>query len=83
MMLPENFKPEVLEKIRLEHLEAEIIALIADKLHIEVRDAMDLYYASELSSQIGEGLFGIQYLDASYLVEDLLMYEPHLTRASS
>jgi hypothetical protein len=67
-----------LESLLKESLEKEIIAIIAHMKEIGVREAIDIYYHSKLSSQIDEGIHGIQYLDAHYLAEDLMENEPEL-----
>ena len=59
-------------------LEEEIIAKLAEVRNIDLSDAMDTYYRSRLARQIANGDFGIQYLSAAYLVEDLIANEPDL-----
>lgn len=59
-------------------LEEEIIAKLAESRHIGLSEAMDVYYRSKLAGQIANGDFGIQYLSAAYLVEDLIANEPDL-----
>lgn len=59
-------------------LEEEIISKLAEARHIGLSDAMDIYYRSRLATQIANGDFGIQYLSAAYLVEDLIANEPEL-----
>jgi squalene cyclase len=67
-----------LESTYKQLLEKEIIAHLAEVKQLELREAMDIYYKSKLERQIDDGLFGIQYLDAKYLAEDLLDNEPEL-----
>jgi hypothetical protein len=67
-----------LESIHKESLEKDIIALIANKTGIDVRQAMDIYFHSKLSVQIDGGVYGIQYLDAQNLADDLMENEPEL-----
>jgi hypothetical protein len=67
-----------LESIHKESLEKDIIAIIANKAGIDVREAMDIYFHSGLSAQIDGGVYGIQYLDARYLADDLMENEPEL-----
>ena len=43
-------------------------------------DAMKLYYSSQLSQQVADGSYGIEQLDARYLLDDLQRYEPQLFR---
>ena len=59
-------------------LEEEIISKLAEVRHIGLSEAMDIYYRSKLAKQIADGDFGIQYLSAAYLVEDLVANEPDL-----
>ncbi|GHV81076.1 hypothetical protein AGMMS49944_28670 [Spirochaetia bacterium] len=39
---------------------------------------MDIYFHSRLSAQIDGGVYGIQYLDARNLADDLMENEPEL-----
>lgn len=59
-------------------LEEEIIAKLADEKGLSLDQAMDVFYRSRLARQISDGLYGIQYLSASYLVSDLIANEPDL-----
>ncbi len=56
-------------------LETNIIAYLAEKLQIDYRDAMKLYYDSRLSKQIEAGENGIDNLDYKNLAEDLIENE--------
>jgi hypothetical protein len=67
-----------LEKVLVEALECDVITSIARKKNIGIRKAMDTYYKSRLADQIDKGLFGIQYLDAEYLADDLIENEPNI-----
>lgn len=66
---------EELADLRKEHLDADIIAKLADRLGIGVRQATGIYYRSRLAQQINDGTYDIQSLAADYLVDDLLRYE--------
>ncbi|NHM16068.1 hypothetical protein GMI69_05245 [Eggerthellaceae bacterium zg-887] len=59
-----------------EQLEAEIVSIIAARLHLPPSQAMDVYYRSPLAWKIEEGEFGMQYLDASYLADEVLKVRP-------
>jgi hypothetical protein len=59
-------------------LEKDIVSMLSERKGITIREAMDIYYRSELSRQIDNGTYGIQYLNATYLVDDLLENEPAL-----
>ncbi len=61
-----------------ERLEEDIISRLASVKGMELSDAMDSYYRSRLAQQIDKGEFGIQYLSADYLVDDLITNEPEL-----
>lgn len=52
-----------------QNLEENIIKCIAKQKNIELREAMDIYYKSELSKQIETGKDGIDNLDYKNLVE--------------
>ena len=69
-----------LETLRKEHLESDLIALIADQYDMTAADAMKLYYSSQLSQQVADSSYGIEQLDARYLFDDLQRYEPQLFR---
>jgi hypothetical protein len=68
----------VLENTLKEALEKEIVSLLAETKHLQIREAMDRYYQSRLSVQIDKGEYGIQHLEARYLVEDLIENESEL-----
>ncbi len=59
-------------------LETAIIRELSRMKKLDLRVAMDIYYSSRLSSQIAQGLYGIDNLDYKYLVEDLVENEPEL-----
>ena len=58
-----------------QELEVSIIEYLAEKLKIDLRDAMRIYYESRLSKQIENG---IDNLDYKNLAEDLIENEPNL-----
>ena len=58
-----------------QELEVSIIECLAEKLKIDLRDAMRIYYESRLSKQIENG---IDNLDYKNLAEDLIENEPNL-----
>ena len=59
-----------------EQLEADIVSLLAAKLHLSPSQAMDRYYNSSLAQKIEEGELGMQCLDASYLADEILRERP-------
>ena len=74
----QNITPEVLESVYKEHLEADIISLIAEHFAVDPSLAMGLYYQTRLARQINDGIYGIHYLNPSNLLEDLLLNEAKL-----
>ncbi len=58
-----------------QELETSIIEYLADKLKIDLREAMKVYYNSQLSKQIEKGENGIDNLDFKNLAEDLIENE--------
>lgn len=69
---------ESLNSIYKQNLENDIIKVLADIKHLELREAIDIYYSSKLAGQIAEGSFGIENMDAKYLAMDLIENEQDL-----
>lgn len=67
-----------LDTIYKQNLEQDIIAFLAKLQDIDIRKAMDIYYSSRLSKQIARNEYGIENMDAKYLVDDLLENESDL-----
>ncbi len=67
-----------LEDIYLQSLEINLIEYLAERLKIDNREAMNIYYSSKLCQQIHEGSYDIQYLDCKYLAEDLIENEMNI-----
>lgn len=67
-----------LTEIRKQNLEKDVIKIIAEIKHLDIRKAIDIYYSSKLASQIEEGKYVIENMDARYLAEDLVENEPEL-----
>lgn len=61
-----------LEPLLKEQLEADIISIIAERLEVSPGEALSVYYRNPLAQQIEEGAWGTQYLDASYLADEVL-----------
>lgn len=59
----------VLEKLYQERLEERIISRISEIQNISLEQAMDIYYGSNLSREINQGTYGIQYMDYKILAE--------------
>ena len=64
-----------LGEIYKQNLENDIILNLAKLKGIAIRTAFDIYYNSRLATQIAEGVYGIENLDAKYLAEDLIENE--------
>lgn len=58
--------------------EEQIILRLSETTGMSLDKAMETYYASALSRQVEEGIWGLDNLDAAYLVEDLIENEPEL-----
>lgn len=63
---------EGLDAFLKEHLEADIVAQLAEQLDISPAEAMKRYFESPLATAIEEGRYGMQYLDASYLAAEVM-----------
>lgn len=61
-----------LPAIRQTNLEAQIVTLIGERLGVPPAEALRIYYSSELADKIESNLYGLQYLDARYLVDEIL-----------
>jgi hypothetical protein len=77
MPKPDNRTYDLDSQLKLA-LETEIITAVSVRQDIGIREAMDIYYRSKLSGQINAGEYGIQYLDAQYLADDLIENEQYL-----
>lgn len=71
----------ILSLFHRQNLEEEIINVLSVRANISLYEAMDIYYRSDLASLIESGEYGIDNLDAKYLVEDLIENEPDLFAA--
>lgn len=69
---------QALTDLYRQNLERDIILYISRSKAISLEKAMDIYYKSELSIQINEGMYGIDNMDHKYLAEDLMENEAHL-----
>lgn len=59
----------VLEKLYQERLEERIMSRISEIQNISLEQAMDIYYSSNLSREINQGTYDIQYMDYKILAE--------------
>lgn len=55
-----------------EHLEADVIFLLAQQLGVSSEEAMGVYYRSTVAEVVEDGSLGAQYLPASYLADEVL-----------
>lgn len=69
---------EQLTEIYKQNLESDIVKYIAELKHLDLRKAFDIYYSSKLATQIANGSYGIENMDARYLAEDLIENEEEL-----
>lgn len=69
---------EQLTEIYKQNLESDIVKYIAEFKNLDLRKAFDIYYSSKLATQIANGSYGIENMDARYLAEDLIENEEDL-----
>ena len=69
-----------LEELLREHLESDIICRIVEQFDVDAVRAMEMYYKSNLAQQVSAGAYGVQYLSAACLVDDLKENEPEIFR---
>lgn len=62
---------EGIEQLRLIHLEAQIIEELASRMGTDAVGALDLWYSSDLCESVERNDYGLQFLDAAYLVDEL------------
>ena len=55
-----------------EHLEADVIAVIAERRGLSTAETMGVYYASKVAEAVSEGKLGLQYLPADYLADEII-----------
>lgn len=60
------------EDMRLTHLEAQIVDVLAERTGLDAASALDRWYRSALSAHVERNDYGLQFLDANYLVDELL-----------
>lgn len=66
---------ETIEGMRLTHLEAQIVEIVAGRMGLDAASALDMWYGSDLCRSVELNEFGLQYLDANYLVDELISRE--------
>ncbi len=55
-----------------EHLEADVVTIIAGELGLSAQDALDVYFNSHIAAMIERGEYGVQYLSPEYLAKEIL-----------
>lgn len=61
-----------IEELRRTNLDAQIVEIISQRMGLSARDALDVYYSSELAPLIERNEYGMQFLDAHYLADEIL-----------
>ena len=61
-----------MEEMRLTHLEAQVLAILSERTGMDAESALKCWYDSDLCAAVERNEYGLQYLDANYLVEELL-----------
>jgi hypothetical protein len=64
-----------LDEVYIQSLEINLIEYLSLYLKIDNREAMNIYYKSNLCQQIQDKVYDIQYLDYKHLAEDLIENE--------
>lgn len=59
-----------------EDVDADIVARIAERLGISAGEAMGVYFSHPLAEKIESNEYGMQYLDPSYLADEILRQSP-------
>jgi hypothetical protein len=66
---------KAIEDVRLTLLEAQIVQIIANRMGLDAAAAFGVWYESDLCHSVELNEFGLQYLDASYLVDEPMARE--------
>ena len=59
-------------RARITHLEAQVVEEIASRTGMDAASSLDFWYKSDLSLAVELNECGLQYLDAGYLVDELM-----------
>ncbi|WP_165246600.1 hypothetical protein [Adlercreutzia sp. ZJ141] len=62
-----------LPAIRKTNLESQIVMIIGERLDVSPAEALDVYYSSDIARMVEQNLYGMQYLEATYLADEILM----------
>ena len=52
--------------------QSRIIMLLADALQIDAERALDLFYTTEVYSQLSDPKYGLQLMSDDYIMEELI-----------
>lgn len=52
--------------------QSRIIMLLADALQIDAERALDLFYTTEVYSQLSDPRYGLQLMSDDYIMEELI-----------
>ena len=55
-----------------EQQEADIVVVLAERRSLSADEALAWYFRSSMPRFVGEGTYGMQYLSAEYLAEEVL-----------
>ena len=61
-----------IEGIRKTNLDAQIVQAIAQRTGLSAQEALSIYFGSELAPMIERNEYGMQFLDANYLADEIL-----------
>ncbi|MDO4807728.1 MAG: hypothetical protein Q4A07_10820 [Coriobacteriales bacterium] len=72
---------KAIEGMWLTHLEAQVVEIIAGRKGLDANAALGLWYGIDPCRSVELNEFGLQYLDANYLVDELMDREEWQDRA--
>ena len=52
--------------------ESHIIIMLAESLNIDVEEALDLFYSTEIYKQLKDSSYGLNLMSDSYILENIL-----------
>ena len=52
--------------------QSHIIMMLAEALHIEAEQALDLFYSTKTYKQLSDPKYGLQLMSDQYIVDDVL-----------
>lgn len=63
-----------IEGLRKTNLDAQIVQVISQRAGLNAQDSLNVYYGSELAPVIERNEYGMQFLDANYLADEILRH---------